>query len=131
MPDLRHTHFAKLLVDYSTRVKPGDRVAITATTAAEPLLKALYQLILERGGAPHLLIDLPDQDELLFAHASDEQLDFVPLHHKLAFEEFDVLIKVRSEPNTPRPERRRYGAPGAALESALSLARRPDAPRRG
>ena len=100
MPDLRHTQFAKLLVDYSTRVSPGDRVAVTATTAAEPLLKALYQRILERGGAPHLLIDLPGQDELLFAYASDEQLDFVPLHHKLAFEQFDVLIKVRSELNT-------------------------------
>jgi aminopeptidase len=100
MSDLRYTNFAKLLVDYSTRIGLGDRVAVTATTAAEPLLKALYQRILERGGFPHLLIDLPGQDELLFAYASEEQLDAVPAHHKLAFEQFDVLIKIRSELNT-------------------------------
>lgn len=75
-------------------------MAITATTAAEPVVRALYALILERGGYPHLLIDLPGQDEDFFAHASDEQLDFVPVFHKLAFEEFEVLIKIRSDTNT-------------------------------
>jgi aminopeptidase len=100
MTDLRHRKFAKLLVDYSTHVSPGDRVAITATTAAEPLLKALYQRVLERGGSPHLLIDLPGQDELLFAYASDDQLDDIPSFHKMAFEQFDVLIKIRSELNS-------------------------------
>jgi len=49
MTDLQDRNFARLLVDYSTRVSAGDRVAITATTAAEGLLKALYQRILERG----------------------------------------------------------------------------------
>lgn len=100
MFDLRAHKFAQILVDHSTKVKPGDRVAVTATMAAEPLLRSLYGLILERGGNPHLLIDLPGQDELFYAHASDEQLDFIPVFHKIAFQEFDVLIKVRSETNT-------------------------------
>jgi aminopeptidase len=100
MTDLQDSKFARLLVDYSTHVSAGDRVAITATTAAEGLLRALYQRVLERGGTPHLLIDLPGQDELLFAHANDEQLDSVPSFHKMAFEEFDVLIKIRSELNS-------------------------------
>lgn len=98
--DLRARKFAQILVDYSTRVKPGDRVAITSTPAAEPLLRYLYEMVLERGGHPHLLLDLPGQDEILFAHASDEQLDFVPALHQLAFEQFDVLIKIRAETNT-------------------------------
>lgn len=100
MFDQRAQKFAQILVDHSTKVKPGDRVAVTATTAAEPLLRSLYELILDRGGLPHLLIDLPGQDELFYAHANDRQLDFIPLFHKMAFEEFDVLIKVRSETNT-------------------------------
>jgi len=98
--DPRVQKFAQLIVDYSTRVMPGDRVAVTATTAAEPLLKALYQRVLERGGIPHLLIDLPGQEELYFSYASDELLDVVPVFHRMAFEQFDVLIKVRSELNT-------------------------------
>jgi aminopeptidase len=100
LSDLRATKFAQIIVDYSTRIKPNDRVAITATTLAEPVVTALYTLILDRGGLPHLLFDLPGQEELFFAHANDSQLDFVPLFHKMAFEEFDVLIKVRSEANT-------------------------------
>ncbi len=98
--DLRAQQFAQILVNYSTRVKPGDLVAITSTPAAEPLLRYIIEMVLERGGHPHLLMDLPGQDEILFAHASDEQLDFVPTFHKLAFDQFDVLIKIRAETNT-------------------------------
>lgn len=100
MTDTRIDKFARILVDYSTRVNPGDRVAITATTAAEPFLKTLYGLILDRGGYPHLLVDLPGQDELFYNFARDEQYEFVPRFHKMAFEQFDVLIKIRSETNT-------------------------------
>jgi len=100
MSDIRYQKFAQILVDHSTKVKPGDKVAVTATTITEPLLKVLYELILDRGGYPHLLVDLPGQDELLYAHANDDQLDYVPLFHKMAFNEFDVLIKIRSENNT-------------------------------
>lgn len=100
MLDLRAEKFAQILVDHSTKIKPGDRVAVTAAFAAEPILESLYKLILDRGGHPHLLIDLPTQEEIFFAHAGDLQLDFIPAFHKMAFEEFDVLIKVRTETNT-------------------------------
>ena len=100
MADKRVENFAHILVDYSTRVQPGDRVAITTSTAAEPAAKALYARVLERGGYPHVLLDFADQEEILFAHANDEQLEFVPLMHRLAFEQFDVLIKVRADTNT-------------------------------
>jgi len=100
LSDSRLEKFAIILVDYSAKVKPGDHVAITTSTAAEALVRELYALILERGGHPHLLIDLPDQEEILFAHASDEQLEFVPRFHKIAFEEFDVLLKIRAPNNT-------------------------------
>ena len=100
MTDSRVDKFAQILVDHSTRVKPGDRVAITATTLAEPLVKALYGWILERGGHPHVLFDFQGQDEIFYSKAKVEQLDFVPLFHKMAFDQFDVLIKLRSEANT-------------------------------
>jgi aminopeptidase len=98
--DLRARKFAQILVDHSTKIGPGDRVVITATTAAEPVVRCLYELILDRGGHPHLLLDLPGQDEIFFSHAGDEQLDFVPSLHEFAYENFEVLIKIRSETNT-------------------------------
>ncbi|HEX9029698.1 MAG TPA: aminopeptidase [Anaerolineales bacterium] len=100
MTDSRIQKFARILVDYSTNVQPGDRVAIYTSTAAEALVQALYARILDRGGYPHVLLDFADQDEIFFAHANDDQLDFVPLFHKTAFEEFDVLLKIRADTNT-------------------------------
>ncbi len=100
MSDPRVQKFAQILVDYSTRVKAGDKVAVTGSPAAIPAMREIYALCLERGAYAHILLDLPDQDELFFAHAEGDVLDFVPLFHQMAFEEFDVLIKLRSETNT-------------------------------
>ena len=52
MADPRVQKFAKVLVEHSARVVPGDRVLIEATTAAEPLVRELYIQILEKGGHP-------------------------------------------------------------------------------
>src|SRR3712207_1902061 len=67
--DPRVAKFAKILVEHSARIVPGDRVLIEATTAAEPLVKELYIQILEKGGHPHPMIGFPgmmpfSQDEL-------------------------------------------------------------------
>jgi aminopeptidase len=100
LSDIYCQKFAQILVDYSTAVKPGERVAITATTEALPVVRELFTLILQRGAHPHLLLSIPDEEELYFANVRDEMLDFVPLFHKIAFEECDVLLKIRSETNT-------------------------------
>ncbi len=100
LTDTRLFKFAQILVDHSTQVHEGDRVAITTATAAEPLVEVLYELTLERGGFPHVLFDFEGQDETFFAGANEEQLQFVPLFHRMAFEEFEVLIKIRAETNT-------------------------------
>jgi aminopeptidase len=99
LSDIRVDNFARILVDYSMKVKPGERVGIYTAMAAEPLVQALYALILERGAYPHALFDFTDQEEILFAHANQDQLEYVPLLHKMVFEQFDVLIKARAEPN--------------------------------
>ena len=83
--DPRIEKLAQILVDHSADIKPGYRVAIEATTAAEPLVRALYSTILERGGHPYLLLDLTDQDEILFTVAKNEQLDMIPPFRKLAY----------------------------------------------
>jgi aminopeptidase len=126
LTDLRVQKFAQILVDHSTHVSQGDRVAITTTFAAEPLARALYELILDRGGHPHILFDLAGQDEALFAHASDEQLDYLSPFHKMAFEEFEVLIKIRAETNTralssvaPARQARRQKALSTLLDAQM------------
>ena len=53
MTDARVEKLARILVDHSAEIQPGDRVAIEATTAAQPLVRALYATILDRGGYPY------------------------------------------------------------------------------
>ncbi len=105
MSDLRVQKYAKILVEHSTRVVPGDRILIEATTAAEPLIRELFIQILERGGIPHPMIALPgmmpfSQDELYLTYAKDTQLDFIPTFYKLAYDQFEGRIRVHSATNT-------------------------------
>ncbi len=100
MSDIRVEKMARVLVDYSINVKPGDRVMVEATLLAEPLVREVYRHILERGGHPHLLLSLPDQEEIFFAAAGNDQLDFVPALHQYAVEQFDARIRIYCEANT-------------------------------
>ena len=99
MSDARIERFAHILVDYSAGIGPGDRVLIEATTAAEPLVHALYTRVLEMGGQPQIQFELPDQDELLYRLGNDSQLDFVPPLRKLAYETFESRFRIHSQTN--------------------------------
>ena len=105
MADIRVLKYAKILVEHSTRVVPGDRILVEATTAAEPLVRELFIQILERGGIPHPMIALPgmmpfSQDELYLTYAKDTQLDFVPTFYKTAYDQFEGRIRIHSATNT-------------------------------
>ncbi|HUH98519.1 MAG TPA: aminopeptidase [Anaerolineales bacterium] len=105
MTDPRVQKFARVLVQHSARIQPGDRVLIEGTTAAEPLIRELFIQVLERGGHPHPLVALPgmmpfSQDEMYVTYASDAQLDFVPTFYKLAYDQFESRIRIHSATNT-------------------------------
>lgn len=88
---------AQILVDHSTGVKPGERVAIETTTNASELVGHIYELVLQRGAHPHILLNLPEQDQIFFRYANADQLTYTPAFQKLVTEEFDVYIRVRAD----------------------------------
>jgi aminopeptidase len=105
MSDIRVQRYARILVEHSTRVIPGDRILIEATTAAEPLIRELFIQILQHGGIPHPIIALPgmmpfSQDDLYLTYARDTQLDFTPTFYKLAYDQFEGRIRIHSATNT-------------------------------
>lgn len=131
MADPRVVKFAKVLVEHSARIVPGDRVLIEATTAAEPLVRELYIQILEKGGHPETLVALPgmmpfSQDEFHLTYARDAQLDFVPTFYKVAYDQFESRIRIHSSTNTrgttkidPARVQRRAKALGAITASQM------------
>jgi len=97
MSEQAYHKLAQILVDHSSKVGPGDRVAIETTTNAQGLVREIYQLVLQRGGYPHILLNLPEQEKILFEYANDEQLTFTPSFQKLVTEQFEVYIRVRAD----------------------------------
>ena len=86
MRDPRVAEMAAVLVDYSTRIKKGDRVLISAAGfASAPLVKELYALCLKRGAEyVEYSFSVPEIDRQLYNLASKKQLEVFPTH-KLDF----------------------------------------------
>ncbi len=100
MADQRIEKLAELLVKYSVAVRPGDRVVINSSTAAEPLLKEIYARVVQAGGNPFMMLNLPGTDEIFFRYASDDQLKFVPKPLELIYDTYDVRFSIVAETNT-------------------------------
>ena len=100
LTDPRTQKLAQILVNHSARIQSGDRVAIEATTAAEPLIRALYIEVLKQGGHPHLLLKFPEQAKELFTYGSDMQISFVDELRRFAYENFESRIRIHSLTNT-------------------------------
>jgi aminopeptidase len=106
MTDHRIRRLAEVLINYSANIGPGDRVLIEAEPMAEPLIRAVFEEILESGGHPHLLISLSGQvsltglDDIFMRKANSDQLNYVPPFYQAAYEQFESRIRIQSESNT-------------------------------
>jgi len=100
MADRRIEKLAEVLVDYSTGIRPEDKVLIQGGAVASPLLRAVLARVLEAGGFPLTLVSLPGAEELLFRHGNDDQLTHIPEPMRVAMETYDAAISLMSSENT-------------------------------
>lgn len=100
MRDQRAEALARVLVRYSTAVRPGDVCVIQASTAAEPLVLAVYEEVLRAGGHPVVQMAPEEAQAAFFELANDEQLDFVSPPARWAAEQADVRFAILAENNT-------------------------------
>ncbi|MCW5839177.1 MAG: aminopeptidase [Anaerolineales bacterium] len=100
MADPRIENFARILVEYSTDIQPGDRVIIEASTEALPLVEEVFKKVILRGGRPHLQLEFPEQRALFLQLASPELLSMQNEFVALAYREFEARIRLWSEANT-------------------------------
>lgn len=100
MFDPRVDKLAEMLVNYSVAVKPGDKVLIQGSSTANPLIKAVYTHTLMAGGNPWVVSSFPEQAEIFYRCASDQQLEYVPEPIRLAYETFDCRIVFIADENT-------------------------------
>src|SRR5918992_2914150 len=129
MRDPRVEALAQILVRYSTKVKKGDVCSIASTSAAEPLVQAIYDEVLRAGGLPIMQLQTSGAIASFYKLASDEQLDWVPPTTEWTVENADVHISVMASLNTrelsnadPKKQARHQKARKTIMETSMRRA---------
>jgi aminopeptidase len=98
--DTRVANLATILVGYSTKVAEGETCVIESSTAAEPLVAAVYEEVLAAGGHPVVSLSFEGQAAAYYRGASDEQLRWISPVSEWAAEEADCRIAIGADTNT-------------------------------
>jgi len=99
--DPRYDSLAELVLDHSLRLHPGQVLRIEGdAAAAAPLVVPLHREAIKRGAHAYTALDLGGLKEILAAHGSDEQLDFVSPMELREIDAIDASITIWSESNT-------------------------------
>lgn len=100
MQDARLASLANVLVNYSTRLQPGEKVGILGPLAAEPLMVEVYRHALRAGALPELVFRSERAAEIMMREGNDDQVQHVsPLIYEL-MRSFDCTIGVMGDENT-------------------------------
>ncbi len=114
--------YAKLLTEYCLGVGKGDRVYISSTYLAEPLLQELIKEISSAGGHAVMNVGIQDQEMIKMDNSTIEQLSFVNPLVQNVFEEFECYLALRApfnlrDTNSVDPEKRK--AAQAAMRPSM------------
>lgn len=100
MTDIRISKLAKLLVNYSLKLKKGDTFMIQSKTACAPLVKEVYKEALIAGAHPMVFTNLEDLNEIFYKYGSDEQLSYVAPYSIDLIKNVDAFLSIWGEYNT-------------------------------
>ena len=92
--------FAKLIINYSCDVKPGDLVSLNVQSTAQPLARALVRETFAVGATPLLSMTYPEYEEDLLEVAPDSYFDSEPTFELNEIRQIDAWVRVRSPENT-------------------------------
>jgi len=102
MQDPRIRNLAKVLVHYSLgiKIRKGMTVSVTATSAAEPLVVAVYEELVRAGAFAAIQMSPPGLTEILYAHGQDHHFSTLTPIQKSTVKLSDASIRIMSETNT-------------------------------
>ena len=100
MSDTRRRKLARLLVDYSTQVQPGDWVGILGNFGSLPILREIHAAVIDAGGFPSLYVEDEQMQRYFLRNANDNQMQWVDPGMRLYVDEADVYIRALAPENT-------------------------------
>jgi aminopeptidase len=99
MHDVRFDKLAKLLVEYSTRLKRNENVLIEAFDTPDEMTIALVRAARKAGGIPFVQTYHAQINRALALEASDRQLNLLARHELARMKKMDAYIAVRGSKN--------------------------------
>lgn len=99
MIDPRISVLAKNLINYSCKIKPGEKVLIETIGLETPLVKELVKEAYLAGGIPFVTIKEKSIDRALIMGATKEQYKMVAKYEAARMKDMDAYIGVRSGEN--------------------------------
>jgi len=100
MADAHVEKLAKVLVNYSLELKPGQKFWLRTTPLADELNLAVYEEAVKAGAQIFVDQRMPGAEEIFFKYASEEQLDYVSPIRELITETFDASLYIDAEHNS-------------------------------
>lgn len=91
-----YERYAKLLVRYSLGLTKGQKLLISSTYLAEPLIKEVYREALAVGAHPETWISLNGINRTLFNHGDMSQLRHVSPMYQYAVNHYDAFLTIRA-----------------------------------
>lgn len=91
---------AMVMTEYSQPVNKGDVVVINGTSQSEPIVQALYEAVLKKGGHPHVHGGYGGLYERYMKYASTEQLEYLSPLDMAMVENVNIFYSVWATTNT-------------------------------
>ena len=100
MADARVEKLARVLVNYSLELRPGQTFWLRTSPLAEELNLEVYKEAIKAGA--YVFVDqiIPGAEEIFYKYASDEQLDFISPIRKLVVDSFDASLYIEALHNS-------------------------------
>src|SRR5512139_1984981 len=119
--------YADLLLHYCLQIKAGQRLFVSSTFLAEPLLLEIHREATKSGVAVEYDLSFRDKAFVYWLEAKGDVLDMESAFHLYAMEHFDAYLAIRAPydlhedlPATPEQKKRRAAAGAKANQFYFS-----------
>lgn len=99
MLDPRNTKLADLLINYSTEMKPGQKILIEVTGEATELVAEIVKTAYKAGALPYIAVNEPQLSRVLFSEATETQFKDMARWEVARMKEMDAYISIRAGMN--------------------------------
>ena len=88
--------YAKLLVNYCLEIKLDEKLFISSTTLAEPLVREVYREALSQGAHVEIDLSMRGMNRIFYEQANENQLKYIPTLRQEAMSNFDAYLAIRA-----------------------------------